>query len=95
MASPGLTAFDAYVDSRSGSAADKEELKAAGEELYHAICRELPSLLDALGDADVIANPDDLELAERQGIFKGWYGEIPANAQALHQLINDRLEGAS
>jgi hypothetical protein len=93
MASPGLAVFDAYVDSRTGSAADKSELKAKGEELYVAVYRELPALLDALGDADVIANPGDAELAGRQAAFKAWYAEMGSGGEALHQSINDRLEG--
>jgi hypothetical protein len=94
MASPGLAAFDAYVDTRAGSKADKDALKASGEQLYLDIYRELPTLLDKLGDADVAANVGDAELATRQTLFKGWWAEMQAGEGMIQQSITDRLEDA-
>ena len=93
MASPGLAAFDAYVDTRSGTTKDKVVLKARAERLYLDVYRELPALLDVFGDADVLAKPADTKLAERQVAFKGWYAEMSAREEALHLRIIDLLEG--
>lgn len=93
MASPGLAAFDGYVDLRAGSKADEEALKARGEQLYLDVYRELPTLIEKVGDAAVAANLSDADLAARQTLFKGWYAEMQAETMAIHQDINDRLEG--
>ncbi len=95
MASPGLAAFDSYVDARTGSKADEAALKARGELLYLDIYHELPDLLDKLGDADVAANTSDVKLAIRQTLFKAWYADARANEAMLHHIIIDRLEGKS
>ncbi len=94
MASPGLAAFDSYVDARTGSKADKAALKVRGERLYLDVYRELPDLLDKLGDADVAANTSDVKLAIRQTLFKGWWAEMRAEEVMIQQDIIDRLEGA-
>jgi hypothetical protein len=93
MASPGLAAFDAYVDTRSATKAAKAALKARGEQLYLDVYRELPDLLDKLGDADVAANIGDVDLATRQTLFKGWWAEMRAEDGMIQQDIIDRLEG--
>jgi hypothetical protein len=93
MASPGLAAFDSYVDTRPSTSADKEALKSRAEQLYLDVYRELPTLLEKLGDADVAANPGDTKLAARQTLFKGWWAEMRAGDMMIHQDIIDRLEG--
>jgi hypothetical protein len=93
MASPGLAAFNAYVDTRADDKAAKRALRARGEQLYLDVYRELPTLLEKLGDADVAANLSDADLATRQMLFKGWYAEMLASEAMIHQDINDRLEG--
>lgn len=94
MASPGLAAFNSYVDTRADDKAAQEALKARGERLYVDVYRELPALLDALGDADVAANIGDAELATRQVLFKGWWAEMRAEEAMIQQSIIDRLEDA-
>ncbi len=94
MASPGLAAFDAYVDTRADDKAVQEALKAHGEQLYLDVYRELPTLLDKLGDADVAANLSDVDLSTRQTLFKGWWAEMRAAEGMIQQDIIDRLEGA-
>lgn len=93
MASPGLAAFDSYVDTRSGTRAAKAALKARGEQLYLDVYRELPTLLEKLGDADVAANLSDIDLTTRQTLFKGWWAEMRAAEGMIQQDIIDRLEG--
>jgi hypothetical protein len=92
MASPGLAAFDAYVDTRSVTKAAQEALKARGEQLYLDVYRELPDLLERLGDADVAANVGNTDLATRQTLFKGWWAEMRAAGGMIQQDIIDRLE---
>ena len=94
MASPGLAAFDAYVDTRAGTKAAQAALRARGEQLYLDVYRELPTLLDKLGDADVAANLSDVDLSTRQTLFKGWWAEMRAAEGMIQQRIIDRLEGA-
>ena len=84
MASPALTAFDAYVDSRRGTEREKAELRAKGEELFTAVFQEMVSLVDVEGDKDV----GDPEREARQVVFKGWWAE----ARAVHRHIQSRLE---
>ncbi len=88
MASPALTAYDAYVDSRRGTERDKAELRAKGEELFTAVFQEMVSLVDVEGDKDVVANPGDTDRAARQTLFKGWWSEM----RAVHREIHRRLE---
>lgn len=95
MASPGLAAFDAYVNTRDATDKDKAALKVRGERLYLDVYRELPLLLAVLGDADVLAKPTDIKLAERQTAFKLWYAEMEADGVAVHHYINDQLEKGS
>ena len=94
MASPGLATFDAYIDTRAGTRAAKKALKARGEMLYLDVYRELPVLLDKLGEADVATNTGDVQLATRQILFKRWWTEMRADDGMIQQDINDRLEGA-
>ncbi len=86
MASPALTAFDAYVDSRRGTARDKAELKAKGEELFTAVFQEMVSLVDVEGDKDVLVRP---ERASRQTAFKTLW----SRTSAVHRNIQPWLEG--
>jgi hypothetical protein len=94
MASPGLGAFDAYVDTRAGDKAAQEALHDRAEQLYLDVYRELPTLLEKLGDADVAANISDAELATRQALFKGWWAEMRAAEGMIQQDIIRLLEGA-
>lgn len=84
MASPALTAFDAYVDSRRGTERDKAELRAKGEELFTAVMREMVSLVDVEGDKDV---GDPIREA-RQVVFKTWWAEM----RSINSAVQARLE---
>ena len=84
MASQALTAYDAYVDSRRGTARDKAELKAKGEELYKAVQYGMVSLVDVEGDVDVAANPGNTDRAVRQAVFKTWWADM--------RLINHAIQ---
>lgn len=95
MASPALAAFNRYVDTRTDDKAAQEALRARGEQLYLDVYRELPALLEKLGDADVVANVGDADLATRQALFKSWWAEMQAEEGMIHQDIIDRLEGAA
>ena len=95
MASPGLAAFNRYVDTRADDKAAQEALKARGEQLYLDVYRELPTLLEKLGDDDVAANLGDAELATRQTLFEGWWAEMRAAEGMIQQNIIDYLEGAA
>ncbi len=92
MTSPGFTAYDAYVDSRGGSLADKAELKAEGERLFHNVFVEMNEFIEVEGDAAVAANIGDIDLAARQTVFKGWYAEARAEGLATHQAIHRQVE---
>ena len=93
MASKGWLAFSAYVDSRSGSARDKAALKLRGEQLYLAIGRELLDLVEALGDADVGANPSDTALAARQAALETPYAKSRMDGVGMSLHLFDHLEG--
>ncbi len=86
MASPALTAYDAYVDYRRGNASDHAELKAKGEELFTAVFHEMVSLVDVEGDKDV----GDPARETRQAVFKVWWAEM----RSINSAVQLRLEPA-
>ena len=88
MASQALITYDAYIDSRRGTARDKAELKAKGEELYKAVFQEMVSLVDVEGDKNVVANPDDVARSTRQAVFKNWWTDM----KTINYEIQKRLE---
>ncbi len=65
MALRSFSIFSAYVDTRKGSAADRDEIKAQGALLARAAMREAIDHTNKHLNAVVTDNPRDTEIAAR------------------------------
>ena len=68
--------FAAYVDTRSGSAADRDEIKAEGATLARAAIVEAEEHAVKHLDATLTDNPGDTEIAARVDQIKEYLGIV-------------------
>lgn len=71
-----LSDFNAYVDARPGTKADKDAIKAEGATLARAAVREAVAHANKHLNAVMGDNPADLEMAGRVSMMQGYLDSV-------------------